>query len=242
MTRSSARRPTPHATIRELQDRLRGWESAPGQRAKVLVSGGSSALDGWLPEGGLHRGTLVEWLEDGPGQGAGALALAAAREACRQGAALVVVDDPQSECRFYPPAAAALGIDLERTLIVRPAGAADAAWAVSQALASRSVGAVLCWTVVRAARDWRRWQLAAERGGSLGLFVRPSRAQAEPCFSALRLLVRRCEGRTRVTLLRSRWGVAGATVQWDLDDEPSAVRMAAQLAGAAPAGRPAGTA
>jgi hypothetical protein len=224
-----------------------------------LISSGYAALDGILPERGLRRGTLVEWLEDGPGSGAGTLALAAGREASRDGGALVVVDRPEAACRFYPPAAAALGIDLERTLLVRPARAADEAWALDQALGSRGVGAVACWcgSKRRGTRDWRRWQLAAERGGCLGLFIRPSHTRAEPCWSELRLLVGRCDRRIQVTLLRSRLGVAGATVEWSLTDEPSgdepsdnkssdsessAVRVASRLAVAAPPGRPTRTA
>src|SRR6478752_1203878 len=56
------------------------------------ISTGSVALDALLPDGGLRRGTLVEYLTAGPANGAGTLALAAAREVCRQGRALVVVE------------------------------------------------------------------------------------------------------------------------------------------------------
>src|SRR5438094_7372014 len=56
------------------------------------ISTGSPVLDGLLPAGGLRRGTLVEYLTAGPGNGAGTLALAAAREACHEGRALVVVE------------------------------------------------------------------------------------------------------------------------------------------------------
>src|SRR4051794_4823061 len=56
------------------------------------ISTGSPALDRLLPAGGVRRGTLVEYLTATAGSGAGILALSAAREACREGRALVVLD------------------------------------------------------------------------------------------------------------------------------------------------------
>ena len=53
----------------------------------------------------------------GSGNGAATLGLLSAREACREGGVLVVVDRSQT---FYPPAAAAWGIDLERLIVVSP--------------------------------------------------------------------------------------------------------------------------
>src|SRR5438270_769962 len=96
------------------------------------VSTGSSDLDCLLPAGGLRRGTLVEYLTASTGNGAGTLALAAASEACRDGKALVVVEQGQNGTRrgpatyFYPPAAAAWGIDLSAVLVLRPAKERDA--------------------------------------------------------------------------------------------------------------------
>src|SRR3954464_11741713 len=94
------------------------------------ISTGSPALDGLLPAGGLRRGTLVEYLTAGSGNGAGTLALSAAREASQGGRALVVVEQgrkqgtgdrgQESVGRFYPPAAAAWGIDLSAVLVLRP--------------------------------------------------------------------------------------------------------------------------
>ena len=47
----------------------------------------------------------MEWLSEGTGSGAATLALIAAREACRAGGVLAVLDAERS---FYPPAAADL--------------------------------------------------------------------------------------------------------------------------------------
>src|SRR5215204_3389676 len=99
------------ATLRRQVARLEG--SRPPEDERPL-STGSEALDRLLPAGGLRRGTLVEYLSPGGGCGAGTLALAAAREACDDGRALIVLDRsprlrrglPATEWRatgFYPP-------------------------------------------------------------------------------------------------------------------------------------------
>ena len=87
----------------------------------------------------LRYGMLVEWLSGLAHSGAATLSLLCAREACRAGGALVVIDRLQT---FYPPAAADWGIDLDRLFIVRPRGMRDALWATIQALRSPAVAAV----------------------------------------------------------------------------------------------------
>src|SRR5436190_5686311 len=143
------------------------------------ISTGSPVLDSLLPAGGLRRGTLVEYLTAGPGNGAGTLALAAAREACQEGRALVVVENGgsagASPSRFYPPAAVAWGIDLSALLVLRPGSKADAVWALDQALRCKGVGAVWAACDRLDVRDFRRLQLAAECGGTVGLLIRPAR-------------------------------------------------------------------
>ena len=88
------------------------------------VSSGCSALDRRLAEGqGFRRGSLVEWFVTGPGSGAGTLALLVARQACSRKGTLVVVD---ATGQFYPPAAAACGLDLRRLVVIRSGGLASA--------------------------------------------------------------------------------------------------------------------
>src|SRR4051794_38369959 len=154
--------------VAALAERVREIETVRHGHARERVTSGTPGLDRLLA-GGFLRGSLVEWLADSPASGAGTLALVAGREAARQGGAIVIVD---REHTFYPLAAAALGIDLTRLVIVRPRNEADHAWALDQTLRSRGVAAV--WCRVPRANDhaWRRWQLAAETSGALGLFVR----------------------------------------------------------------------
>jgi protein ImuA len=175
------------------------------------VSTGMPDLDRLLPAGGLRRGTLVEYLTGYRGSGAGVLALAAAREACREGRALVVVEqnrsqetgDREQRGRFYPPAAAAWGIDLSRLLVLRPTSDVDAVWALDQALRCGGVGAVWSKCDRFDVRDFRRLQLAAECGGTLGLFIRPARLRGQPTWAEIQWIVNP-KGRARVQGPRSK--------------------------------------
>src|SRR5262245_34408694 len=80
------------------------------------LGAGAAGLDRLLPAGGLRPGSLVEYLAARGRGGAATLALAAARSACQDGRLLVVCDRQR---RFYPPAAAAWGLDLKNVLLLR---------------------------------------------------------------------------------------------------------------------------
>ena len=174
-----AHTPTP-ALVADLRERLARLEKSSRPADERPVSTGSPALDRLLPAGGLARGSLVEYLSPGPGSGTGTLALAAAREACAGGGELIVVDRSRT---FYPPAAAAWGIDLSQMLLLAPADDATALWALDQALRCPGVGAVYAPCGPLDVRDFRRLQLAAESGGTLGVLVRPSRLRGQPSWS-----------------------------------------------------------
>jgi hypothetical protein len=117
------------------------------------------------------------------------LSLLAAREACREGGALVVIDRQQT---FYPPAAAAWGIDLDRLIVVRPRCARDELWAAVQSLRSPAVAAV--WGMIDRldSRAFRRLQLAAQAGRTLGLLLRPPSARGQPSWADVRLMASNC--------------------------------------------------
>lgn len=204
------------ATLRHKLELLEGLRS-PADSQPVGTS--VAALDRLLPAGGLRRGTLVEYLAGSAASGAGTLALAAARIACQEEKALVVVDRQQS---FYPLAAAAWGIGLSRTVMLHPADAAEQLWATDQALRCPGVGAVwlTCGTIDD--RDFRRLQLAAESGGTLGLLVRPAKVRGKPTWSDVQWLVQslpsRGNRRLSVELVRCRGGVSGQVRQLEWDE------------------------
>ncbi len=220
MARSSAARA---ALIAELTERVRQIEGAGRSCGEEFFSTGSRALDRLLPEKGIRRGSLVEWLSSDLGSGAGTLALLAAQRAAEAGGAVIVIERAR---RFYPLAAAAWGIDLDRLIIVRAANEEDHAWALDQALRSRGVAAAWTWPPEQGEHALRRWQLAAESSGAVGLLLRPAAARQEPSWADLRLLVepiaepaRRAPARRRrlhVTLIRCRAGRSGGVVELEI--------------------------
>ena len=220
--------------VRHLEDGRRGSR-------EESVSTGCEALDRLLPDGGFRRGTLVEWFSDSEGSGAATLSLHSAREACREGHALVMID---GRGEFYPPAAAGLGIDLTRTILVRPVRADDEFWALDQALRCRGVGAVWSWQQTLADRAFRRLQLAAEAGGVLGLFLRPMDARSAPSWAEVRLSVEPLPSplgrRWRVQLLRCRAAARSSSIEIEWNDETGVVRLASKLGDTAPQRRSAG--
>jgi protein ImuA len=174
-----------------------------------------------------------------------------ARQACRRGDPLVVVERAAGGegGSFYPPAACGQGVLLEQTILVRPGTEEDELWALDQILRTEGVGAVLCWGERWSQRALRRLQLAAEAGGGLGLVLRPAWARGEPCWARLRVLVEPLgmeptdagprgglgEGvwvdvrRLRVHVLHVHGGAGGRQVDLEVD-ETGAVRVVSPLA------------
>jgi hypothetical protein len=217
--------------LEELRRQIAGLEGPRREAGTRAIGSGCDALDELLPEKGFRPGTLTEWLSAGEGGGAGTLALLAARQACRDGGALVVLDGRGDFC---PPAAVRLGIESPRLVVIHPPSAADHHWAMNQALRSSAIAAVLAWPKAIDDRTFRRWQLAVEEGGGLGLLVRPEAARAEPSWADVRLLVEPKRGgfsrQWRITVLRCRGGVADRGVDLELDDETYCVHSVARLA------------
>jgi protein ImuA len=231
-----------------LRQQLGHWEAAGAVEDAVMFSCGAAAVDRLLPGGGLRHGMLVEWLaatSGAVGGGAATLGLLGAREACREGGALVVIDRRQT---FYPPAAAAWGIDLDRMIVVHPQNARDELWAAVQALRSPVVAAM--WAAIDQldSRAFRRLQLAAQAGRTLGMLIRPGSARDQPSWADMTLEVEtRAKSResragilaldsrpltldfyrrVQVRVLRCHNGRAGGSVVLEIDDAAYAVQEA----------------
>ncbi len=200
------------------------------------VPSGIDPLDRLLREDGFARGTLVEWFDASEGAAATTLALLAARGACVDGRALVVLD---RRGEFYPVEAVRWGVDPQRLIVLQANGRADVAWASCEVLRSAAVGAMLAWPERIAGRDFRRMQLAVEQGGGLGLLVRPEAVRREPSWAEVRLRVEplRCADdarrRLRLHLLRCRGIVSEPSVDVEIDDQTCRVYPVAQLADSA---------
>ncbi|MBI3861326.1 MAG: hypothetical protein HY290_05470 [Planctomycetia bacterium] len=254
------------AVVKQLRARLREMQraAAPAAGANGVSSTGVEALDGLLAPAVFRPGMVVEWIASGTGSGAARLAAAMAVQALNAGGALVVVDDRRE---FYPPAAVRLGLDLERTIVVRPRSRRETVWALEQALRCRGVAATLAWIWKLPDRLFRRLQLAAEHGAGLGMFMRPVEALRTPSWADLRWLVQAAPGggheeaiamevgfteaalnngkdpsgrRVRVELVHCREGTPGEAVELEIDDETGAVRVVSPLAAAARVFRAAG--
>ena len=163
--------------LARLRDEIRRIERRPARRAGALPCG-LAAVDALLP-GGFPCGALAE-LRGGPASGKTAVALGTV--AGLPLGALAAWVDGRGE--LYPPAAAALGVDLSRLLIVRPpageAGGGLGLWAAEVLLGSGAFAAVAL--DVPLARGWRgldaslrRLVTAAEQGGAAGLWLSPER-------------------------------------------------------------------
>jgi hypothetical protein len=202
-----------HALLETLRRKIRHLETAGRPDSDRVISTTCPELDALLPGGGLASGAIHEWLAAAPGCGAEVLSLLAARSACAEGGALVVIDPHR---QFYPPAAAAWGIALENTIVVRAGSGNLLLWAIDQALRCTAVAAVwgrLEWISER----WqRRFQLSAEAGGATGFLVRPAQARRYPGWAEVQWLVEgsanpgstRFDREMAVRLVRARGGPA----------------------------------
>lgn len=204
--------------IEDLRERIRRIERRPPRRAAFEATG-LPEVDALLPGGGFPRGALSE-VAGGPGSGKTALCLAAMARAMR-GEGLAAFVDGRGE--LYPPAAAALGVDLSRLLVVRPGEAIAGLWSAEALLASGAFEAVAVDLPPLAARPgpgsergrradpgamMRRLLAAAERGGTVGLWL----AQGIRVPAAVRLEVARGPEGPVVRRAFARGAVAAAEV------------------------------
>jgi len=194
-------------SLQTLRKRIQDCESSHRIQRDEFVSSGCEALDELLPISnianskngrGFRTGQLIEWLAAGCGSGAELWGLHIAIQAanCRghsqqAGVAeipksIAVIDHQKT---FYPPTAAALGLDLQRLLVIQPKNHADVIWALDQTLRCPRIAAVWSDLPRLNAKDARRLQLAAEEGGSLGIFTRPLTARGQPSWADVQIQV-----------------------------------------------------
>jgi protein ImuA len=197
--------PQRHAVLAHLRDEIRRLERRPSARPGVVPCG-RREIDALLPGGGFARGALAE-VAGGPASGKTAVALSVFAALGKEDLAAFV--DARGE--LYPPAASALGVDLARLLIVRPPahpprGGADrdpalvALWAAEALLASGAFAAVaIDVPLPRALRGAeaaaRRLQAAAEKGGTVGLWLSAGEGVRVP--AAIRIALESADGRVR---------------------------------------------
>lgn len=190
---------------------------------------------------GISRGSLIEWLSEGQGSGTETLTL---KFVSGLQGMLMIVDPGHS---FYPPAAAALGVPLSQTIVIRPRREADSLWAVEQSLRCRGVSAVLARLNHLESRQFRRLQLAAERGGTIGVFLRSAQHRASPSWAQARFLVRPLPSQPpgsqplgRRLQIESLHFDGRDVVELELNDATGSLRLVTRLAHSTVARRAAG--
>ena len=226
----------PPATLSRLR---RAVAEIEGSDLSALEAGGrvlplgaeaiDAALGGGLAFGSLHELAPSAPLHLGPAAGF-ALTLAARANEGRH-ALWIQPDFAGYEAgSLYGPGLAALGLPMQRLLLLRVARPVDALWAMEEALKSRALSAVIAeLTEDGAAADLtatRRLALAARDGGGLGLLLR-HRLSPEPSAAVTRWDIAAAPstpdafgglGRTAFTLalVKNRRGPLGRwTMEWN---------------------------
>jgi protein ImuA len=194
---------------------------------------GLHALDELAPGGAFRQGAVHELLWRRPAPVPTTFALLLAKAAQQSGGA-VAWSDPERE--LYLPPLAAAGIDLRRLLLLRCAKRADQLWALAECMRCRGVSATVASIQNLSQIEARRLQLAAERGGGIGLFMRPYTPGTSAIYAAAtRWLVQAAAGddgvqRWRVELLYGHGGRTGQILLLEVDRETRALRASAPLA------------
>ena len=210
-------------TVRILRQRIENVAAPACEKKWATVRSGLNALDQALPRGGFRRGSIVEWVGEETA-GTGTLALLSARSVCREEGhlpkRLVIVDDFGD---LYPPVIPQFFSSIGSVVLIRtksngPRMSREAIWAMEESLRCPAVGAV--WARIGfdlPDQTWRRLTLAAESGGSVGMFVRPENAMQSTAWSDVRIAVepRAMAGarfnlrRMKLSLLRCRGSFPG---------------------------------
>lgn len=221
-------------TVDELRSSLQQFQRGlrVGERERRIVSTGIPALDELLPDGGLRRGTLSEWIGAEVGCGVLSLAMRVAAVAQSDGP-LIIVD---TEKTLYPPAIQATGVSLAEAIFVRPSSLTDALWAVEQSLRCAGIGGVLFPVDQLRTQDFRRLQLAAEDGTAIGILVRPPDSQGQSGWADVRLLISPKPSRPNsfcrrmaVQCVYAKGSLTDRAIELEMCDETGAVCVAAGL-------------
>ena len=190
---------------------------------------GLDVLDYLLPDHSFARGAVHEILFSGGHPAAKFLALLLARAA---GGVVVWCDRLRT---LYPPAVVAAGISVEKLFLLRPPGQAEQSWAVAECMRCPGVGVTVAPVATLSRVEALRYHLAAERGGGVGLLLRPLDRNASVYAAATRWLVAPAPGlrtvqRWSVQLIHAHGGRVGETVILEHHRETNTVRAAEQLA------------
>lgn len=182
---------------------------------------GIAALDSQMG-GGLPRGALTEITGADPAWWIAIRAAAAADRIC------ALLDHDQS---FFPPAAVAQGVNLDRLLVVRESNPRLARWALERLVQDRNIALTMTWLPGLSDTFVRRLQLAAESSGQAVLLLSEKPMQASR-WCSLRLAASAepttgCTRRIVVSVSKMRGAATPRPVRIEIDDETGAVSLSA---------------
>ena len=207
------------------------WRAGQLHQAPPTRPSGFAELDAHLPGGGWPQAGLAEFLLGTTGVGElrvlAPLIQALSQEQDRW---IAWINPPFTP---YAPALEALGIDLNRMLLIHTRNHQEALWALERTSRSGSCSLALAWLDERQLqpKDTRRLQFAAQQGRALTCLFRPEQAAATHSMADLRLqLAPAAPGRLTLDIRKRRggWPVTGIRLQ--LDEAPSTETVRAQLA------------
>ncbi|MGH7180062.1 MAG: ImuA family protein [Tepidisphaeraceae bacterium] len=219
-----------------------------GPRNRAFPTG-LEAMDELLPGGAFARGAVHELLALPNHPPPLFVALLIARAALfplpRPLPPLDCARDRQGEGRsivwcdllgtLYPPSIAAMGVPMDRLFLLHPKNLADESWAVAECLRCKGVGATIASPRRLSRIEARRLQLAAERGGGVGILLRPFDRHAGIYAASTRWLVsphpgERTVQKWKVQLIHGHGGRVGQTIILEHSRETHLVRAIPELA------------
>ncbi len=191
------------------------------------------AFDAIAPNGVFQGGAVHELLWPHRLTFPTSIALLLAKASQTNGGAIAWSD---SDSELFLPAVAAAGISLRHLVLLRGTGRADRLWAIAECLRCPGVSATVAFIEHLNQIEARRLQLAAERGGGVGLFMRPYTPSKSAAYAAAtRWLIQPVPGdkdvqRWSVELLHGHGGQVGKVLQMEVNRESHTLRASVPLA------------
>jgi protein ImuA len=219
------------AEIHELRRALSAKQGSPVTGRSFRT--GLDALNAIAPNKAFQSGAVHELLWPRRLTFPKSFALLLAMAAQNNGGA-IAWSDPERE--LYLPSLSASGIDIRHLILLRCTSRADELWALAECLRCRGVGATVAFIERLNQIEARRLQLAAERGGGVGIFMRPYTPGTRTAYAAAtRWLIRPETGgehaqRWSVELVHGHGGRIGEILLLEVDCETRALRISAPLA------------
>lgn len=185
-----------------------------------------AAFDDVVPHHCIASGAVHELLTERCQPSPTWIATLLARAASRDGGS-VVWSDPHK--KLYPPALADAGISLDRLIVLQPKNLNEELWAIAECLRCKAVRVTVAEVSRLTSVQARQLQLAAERGGGIGLLLRRVGKESAIYAAATRWMICPLPGdkaaqRWKMELIHGHGGRVGDSVVLEVSRESNHVR------------------